>query len=306
MPGKSMEVHLLGFPIDLGADRRGVDMGPSAMRIADLDQRLERLGYKVVDEGDIPMRNIEEQEEEDSKLKYLSGVADMSHVLCNRVKSLLDDGKFPLILGGDHSMSVGSLAGIGQHCREQGKTLGVIWVDAHADMNTAETTPSGNIHGMPLAVAMGYGHPTLTAIGGSEPKVDPRNVALVGLRSIDPGERELIKELGVAAYTMFDIDRHGMYEIASRVLEDMSRSVDHLHISFDVDSVDPRFASGVGTPVPGGLSYREIHLFMEMVSQIEAFASLEVAEVNPILDVRNETAELAADVVASSLGKRIL
>jgi len=306
MPGKSMEVHILGFPIDLGADRRGVDMGPSAMRIADVDQRLERLGYTIVDEGDIPMRNIEEQEEEDSRLKYLSGVVDMSRVLCTRTKRILDDGHFPLILGGDHSMSIGSVAGIAQHCREQGKTLGIIWVDAHADMNTAETTPSGNIHGMPLAVAMGLGHPALTEIGGADAKVDPRNVALVGLRSIDPGERTLIKELGVAAYTMFDIDRLGMYEIASRVLEDMSRSVDHLHISFDVDSVDPKVASGVGTPVPGGLSYREIHLFMEMVSQIEAFGSLEVAEVNPILDIRNETAELAADVVASSMGKRIL
>lgn len=306
MHARSTNVHIIGFPIDLGADRRGVDMGPSALRIADIDLRLERLGYTVVDEGDIPMRNIEEQEEEHSTLKYLSGVAEMSHVLCNRVKGVLDAGHFPLIMGGDHSMSVGSLAGVGQHCREQGKTLGVIWVDAHADMNTAETTPSGNIHGMPLAVAMGYGHPALTSIGGTEPKVAPQHVALVGVRSIDPGERELIHELGVAAYTMFDIDRLGMYTIASRVLEDMSRQVDHLHISFDVDAVDPSIAPGVGTPVPGGLSYREIHLFMEMVSQIASFASMDVTEVNPILDVRNQTAELVADVVASSMGKRIL
>ncbi len=305
MRNKSTRVRILGFPIDLGADRRGVDMGPSAMRIADVDTRLEALGYTVIDEGDIAVRNIEVQEIQDSRLKYLPEVAEMSRVLCTRVKNILDDGDFPLIVGGDHSMSVGSLAGIGQHCKEQGKTLGVIWIDAHADMNTAETTPSGNIHGMPLAVAMGYGHPSLLEIAGT-PVLDPRNLAIVGLRSIDPGERDLIKELGVAAYTMFDIDRLGMYEVATRVLEDMSRSVDHLHISFDVDGVDPSVAQGVGTPVPGGLTYRETHLFMEMISQIDAYASLEVAEVNPILDDRNRTAEFAADVVASSMGKRIL
>jgi arginase len=297
---------MLGFPIDLGADRRGVDMGPSALRIADIDRRLQALGYTLIDEGDIPVRNIETQEEADSKLKYLPEVAEMSHVLCARVKTILDEDDFPLVLGGDHSMSIGSLAGIGQHCKEAGKTLGVIWIDAHADMNTASTTPSGNIHGMPLAVAMGYGHPDLLRIGGDFPKLDPRNLAIIGLRSIDLGERELIRELGVAAYTMFDIDRMGMFEVASRVLEDMSRSVDHLHISFDVDGVDPSVASGVGTPVPGGLTYRETHLFMEMVSRIEAYASLEVAEVNPILDDRNKTAEFVADVVASSMGKRIL
>lgn len=303
---KSTTVRVVGFPIDLGADRRGVDMGPSALRIADVDLKLESLGYSVIDEGDIPIRNIEVQELQDPTLKYLPEVAAMSQILSGRVKAILDDGHFPLLFGGDHSMSVGSLAGIGAHCKEQGKTLGVIWIDAHADMNTADTTPSGNIHGMPLAIAMGIGHPSLTRIGIEGAKLDPRNLAIIGLRSIDPGERELIKELGVAAYTMFDVDRLGMYEIASRVLEDMSRSVDHLHISFDVDGVDPSVAPGVGTPVPGGLTYREAHLFMEMISQIDAYASLEVAEVNPILDDRNKTAEFAAEIIASSMGKRIL
>ncbi|CAN5506246.1 arginase [soil metagenome] len=303
---KPTRVRMIGFPIDLGADRRGVDMGPSALRIADIDKKLEALGYTVIDEGDIPVRNIEVQEMADVKLKYLPEIAEMSAVLASRVESVLDDGDFPLILGGDHSMSIGSLAGIGAHCAKHKKTLGVIWIDAHADMNTAETTPSGNIHGMPVSIALGIGHPSLTSIGGAFPKLDPRNLAIVGLRSIDPGERALIKELGVAAYTMFDVDKLGMYEIASRVLEDMARSVDHLHISFDVDGVDPAFAPGVGTPVPGGLSFRETHLFMEMISQVEAYASLEVAEVNPILDVRNSTAEFASDVVSSSMGKRIL
>lgn len=303
---KSTRVRIIGFPIDLGADRRGVDMGPSALRIADIDRRLESLGYTVIDEGDIPIRTIEVSEIHDPRLKYLPEIAEMSSVLGTRVKAVLDDGDFPLVLGGDHSMSVGSLAGIGAHCREQGKTLGVIWIDAHADMNTAETTPSGNIHGMPVAVAMGHGHPSLTSLLGEGPKLDPANLAIVGLRSIDPGERRLIKELGVAAYTMFDIDRLGMVEIASRVLEDMARRVDHLHISFDCDGVDPSVAPGVGTPVPGGLSFRETHFFMEMISEVDAFASLEVAEVNPILDERNKTAEFASDVVASSMGKRIL
>lgn len=303
---KSTIIRVLGFPIDLGADRRGVDMGPSALRIADVDVKLEALGYTVIDEGDIPIRNIEVQELQDAKLKYLPEVVAMSTVLAERVKGILDDGHFPLLFGGDHSMSVGSIAGIAAHCREQNKTLGVIWIDAHADMNTADTTPSGNIHGMPLAVAMGYGHPSLLSIGGDFVKLDPRNLAVIGLRSIDLGERELIKELGVAAFTMFDVDRLGMYKIASRVLEDMSRSVDHLHISFDVDGVDPSVAPGVGTPVAGGLTLREAHVFMEMISQIDAYASLEVAEVNPILDDRNKTAEFAADIIASSMGKRIL
>jgi arginase len=303
---KATRIRMMGFPIDLGADRRGVDMGPSALRIADIDRRLESLGYEVIDEGDIPIRNIEVSDIHDPRLKYLPEIAGMSAILASRVKAVLDDGDFPLVLGGDHSMSVGSLAGIGAHCKQHGKTLGVIWIDAHADMNTSETTPSGNIHGMPVAVALGHGHPTLTSLMGDFPKLDPANLAIVGLRSIDAGERDLIRELGVAAYTMFDVDRLGMYHIASRVLEDMARRVDHLHISFDCDGVDPTIAPGVGTPVAGGLSFRETHLFMEMISEVDAFASLEVAEVNPILDERNKTAEFAADVVASSMGKRIL
>jgi arginase len=299
-------IRMIGFPIDLGADRRGVDMGPSALRIADIDKRLESLGFDVTDEGDIPIRNIEVSEIHDPSLKYLPEIAEMSAVLAKHVKAVLDEGDFPLVMGGDHSMSIGSLAGIGAHCKEQGKTLGVIWIDAHADMNTAATTPSGNIHGMPLAVAMGIGHPSLTSLMGDYPKIDPTNVAIVGLRSIDDGERDLIRQTGVAAYTMFDVDRLGIYHIASRVLEDMARRVDHLHISFDCDGVDPSVAPGVGTPVAGGLSYRETHLFMEMISEVEAFASFEVAEVNPILDDRNRTAIFAAEVVASSMGKRIL
>ena len=292
--------------MDLGADRRGVDMGPSAMRIADVDKRLEELGYTVSDEGDIPMLNIEEQEEEHTHLKYLTTIKEMSEGLCVRTKRILDEGRFPLILGGDHSMSIGSIAGISQHCKEQGKSLGVVWVDAHPDMNTEETTPSGNIHGMPLAVAMGIGHPDLLSIGYEGAKVDPDNVAMVGLRSIDEGERTLIRDMGLKAFTMVDIDRMGMFSVAQKIIDEVAMKVDHLHISFDVDSVDPSIAKGVGTPIPGGLTYREIHLLMEMISLAPSFSSLEVTEVNPILDDENKTARFAAGVVASVMGQRIL
>ena len=292
--------------MDLGADRRGVDMGPSAMRIANVDKKLEELGYVVVDEGDIPMRNIEEQDEEHTKLKYLTCITEMSQILCGRTKAILDAGHFPLVLGGDHSMSIGTIAGISNHCKEQGKSLGIVWVDAHPDMNTEDSTPSGNIHGMPLAVNMGIGHSDLTSIGGSHVKVLPENVAMVGLRSIDAGERKLIKDLDMMAFTMVEIDRLGMYTVAQRVIENLAKKVDHLHISFDVDSVDPSIAKGVGTPIPGGLTYRETHLFMEMISQTKSFASLEVTEVNPIIDDQNSTARFAAGVVASVMGQRIL
>lgn len=300
------DISLIGFPIDLGADRRGVDMGPSALRLADLDEKIANLGFNVTDLGDIPIRNIEVQDLVEPTARYLPEVTEMSAVLARHVKDALDSGAFPVVLGGDHSMSIGTLAGIGRHCHEHGKTFGVIWIDAHADMNTPTTTPSGNIHGMPLAIALGYGHADLLAIAGDQARVDPKNIAIIGLRSIDPGERGLIRDLNITTYTMFDIDRLGMYEITERVLNDFASRVDHLHVSFDADGVDPRWAPGVGTPVDGGLTFREAHLLMEMVSRVPSYASLEVAEVNPILDVRNQTAEFISDVIASSLGKHIL
>lgn len=299
-------VSLIGFPMDLGAGRRGVDMGPSALRIAELEKKLEALGYEVVDEGDIQVKTQEIQRIADKRLRYLPEIARACEKLGQRVKKSLDEKRFPIILGGDHSMSIGSIAGAAAYCREQGKRLGVLWIDAHADMNTPETTPSGNIHGMPLSVSMGLGSPRLTSILGDFKKVEPPNVAIIGARSVDQGERELIRDLHVQVYTMLDIDKEGIYSVIDRVLTYFADNVDYVHVSFDLDSVDPTIAKGVGTPVPGGLSYREAHLIMEMVAERGKMGSLEVAEVNPILDDRNQSAAFAVDIICSCMGKRIL
>ncbi|MBL7998442.1 MAG: arginase [Candidatus Kapabacteria bacterium] len=299
-------ITMIGFPMDLGADRRGVDMGPSALRIADIEGKLRELGYEVQDIGNVDVKTKEVQTVVDPRLKYLPEISISCESLGRAVKDTLDNGSFPLILGGDHSMSIGSIAGIASHCKEKGKRLGVVWIDAHADMNIPDTTPSGNIHGMPLSVSMGLGVEQLTMIMGFAPKVAPENVAVVGIRSVDPGEKQLIRDLGVHAYPMPEIDRRGMYAVMNDIIEYMSRSVDHVHVSFDLDSVDPTLAEGVGTPVPGGLTFREIHLAMEMIAEAGIMNSLEVAEVNPILDNKNNSARFAADVVASTMGKRIL
>ncbi len=300
------KVKIIGYPLDLGAGRRGVDMGPSALRIAGITQRLEQLGYEVQDMGDLRVSIPETQDIYDSKLRYLPEIAKASNILAVHVKNALDTGYFPLILGGDHSMSIGSIAGIAAHCKSQNKRLGVIWVDAHSDINTPDSTPSGNIHGMPVAVSLGIGSEELVNVGGEFVKLSPSNLTLIGLRSVDPGERDLIKQLGIDAYSMTEIDKLGMYAIMLTVLERMKKRVDHLHISFDIDSVDPSVAKGVGTPVPGGLSFRETHLIMEMVAESGLVKSFEVTEVNPILDDMNQSAEFAVGVVSSCLGKRIL
>ena len=303
---KDKTIVLIGFPMDLGAGRRGVDMGPSALRIAELDKKLRMLGYPVIDEGDIQVKTQEIQRITDERQRFLPEITRACEKLAQRVKKALDEGRFPLILGGDHSMSIGSIAGVSAYCREQGLRLGVVWVDAHSDMNTPETTPSGNIHGMPLAVSMGIGSARLTSIMGDFTKVDPANVAIIGARSIDHGEAELIRKLKVPIYTMADIDKQGIYHIVQKILHYFAEQVDFVHVSFDVDSVDPTVAGGVGTPVPGGLSYREAHLIMEMLAESGKMCSLEVAEINPILDQNNHTAQFAADIICSSMGKRIL
>jgi arginase len=299
-------VSLIGFPMDLGAGRRGVDMGPSALRIAGIQSKLEALGYEVVDDGDIQVKTREVQEIGDARMRYLPEISRACETLGQRVKNALDEKRFPIILGGDHSMSIGSIAGVAAHCREQGKRLGVLWIDAHADMNTPETSPSGNIHGMPLAVSMGLGTPELTSLLGDFKKVEPHNVAIIGARSVDQGERELIRDLNVQVYTMLDVDKEGIFTVIDKVLTYFSANVDFVHVSFDLDSVDPTIVQGVGTPVPGGLSYREAHLIMEMVAEHGKMGSLEVAEVNPILDDRNHSAVFATDIICSCMGKRIL
>jgi arginase len=305
-PRNPGSVRIIGFPMDLGAGRRGVDMGPSALRIAGVTEKLRALGYHVTDAGDIPIQNAEVQEIEDVKLPYRAEIANACSILASEVQAALDRGEFPLVLGGDHSMAIGTIAGIAQHCRQNDKRLGVIWIDAHADINVPETSPSGNIHGMPVAVSLGIGAPELTSIGGAEPKLLPEQLVYIGLRSVDEGERALIRRLGIEAHTMADLDKEGAYNLITKAIASLSSRVDHLHVSFDLDSVDPSVASGVGTPVPGGLTYREAHLIMEAIADTGYMSSMEVAEVNPILDVRNSSAEFAADLVASSMGKRIL
>lgn len=303
---QSKIVDIIGFPMDLGAGRRGVDMGPSALRIAHLGERLQQLGYKVNDLGDINIQIMERQKIENPKLRYLKEIVKTSQILANRVEKTLENKHFPLVIGGDHSMAIGSIAGISSYCKKNNLTLGVIWIDAHADMNTNETSPSGNIHGMPLAAAVGLGDEALTNLKGFSPKALPQNCVVIGARSIDSLERINIKKLKIPVYTMADVDKIGVHRIISRVLKDFNERVDHIHVSFDVDSVDPNVAPGVGTPVPGGLSYRETHLVMEAIAECGCMSSLEITEVNPILDNRNQTAEFIVGVVASSMGQRIL
>lgn len=303
---KQQTISIIGFPMDLGSGRRGVDMGPSALRIAGLETKLEQLGYKVEDTGDIDIEIMERQKLNNPKLRYLNEILKTSKVLATRVEKVLEQNKFPLCIGGDHSMAIGTIAGISSYCKKNKLTLGVIWIDAHTDMNTDETTPSGNIHGMPLAASMGLGNTELVNFYGFSPKVKPENCAIIAARSIDIEERKIIKKLNPAVYTMSDVDKLGIHRIISRVLKQFKEKVDHIHVSFDVDSVDPNFAPGVGTPVSGGINYREAHLLMEAIAECGCMSSLEIAEVNPILDVHNSSAVFAADLVASSMGQRIL
>lgn len=281
-------------------------MGPSALRIANLTEKLNKLGYTTVDEGDIAIEIIERQQLVNPKLRYLDEILKTSEVLAAKVEAVLEQGHFPLCLGGDHSMALGTIAGISSHCKKNNLSLGVIWIDAHPDMNTDETTPSGNIHGMPLSASFGIGHESLTDFYGFTPKLKPEHTVIIGARDIDEPEKEIIRQAGVKVYTMTDIDRMRLHTIINRVLRSFKGKVDHIHVSFDIDSVDPGIAPGVGTPVAGGLSYREAHLLMETIAECDCMSSLEVAEVNPILDANNQTAEFTADLIASSLGKQIL
>lgn len=303
---QSKIIDLIGFPMDLGAGRRGVDMGPSALRIAGLAEKLRNLGYTVNDEGDIDIMIMESQHIDNPKLKYLDEILKTCDILAGKVEKILDDGHFPLITGGDHSMAIGSVAGIAAHCKKNDLRLGVIWIDAHADMNTDETSPTGNIHGMPLAASLGIGHPALTGFYGITPKISAENCVIIGARSIDMEERINIKKAGLQVYTMTDVDKLGILRVINRVLEKFNKTVDHIHVSFDCDSLEPNLAPGVGTPVPGGLSYREAHLLMESIADCGCMSSLEISEVNPILDRKNKSAEVMVELVASSMGQRIL
>lgn len=299
-------VHIIGVPMDLGAGRRGVDVGPSAIRIAGLDNRLHDLGYRVTDEGDLVVKTQEEQRVKDQRAKYLPEITRVVGVLSGKVAGIMERGQFPLILGGDHSISVGTISGLARHARKHKKKLGVLWIDAHADFNTPESSPSGNIHGMPLAVCAGLGPEPLRSVGGRFRKVDPRKVGIIGLREVDAEEKKTVAHLGVNLCSMEQIDRFGIYKMMRKVLDRVAKNVDELHVSFDLDSVDPVYAPGVGTPVRGGLDYREAHLIMEMIAETGKMSSLELVEVNPIIDVRNQSAEFAVELVESAFGKKIL
>jgi arginase len=301
-----MNVHLIGVPMDLGSGRRGVDMGPSAIRIAGINECLRELGNKVIDEGDVDIKNVEELHVGDVKARYLKEITRALKLLSKKVEKVMVSRGFPLILGGDHSIAVGSISGIASYCKRKRKKLGLLWIDAHGDLNTPATSPSGNVHGMPLASVLGIGPRDLTGIGGAFNKVDPVNVALVGLRSLDEGEKKRIAQIGINVHTMTDIDRQGIHRVMKKALAKITHGTDFVHVSLDLDAVDPTVASGVGTPVKGGLDYREAHLIMELISEAKVMTSLEVVEVNPILDARNASAEFAVELVQSAFGKKIL
>ncbi len=299
-------IDIIGLPIDLGADRRGVDMGPTALRIAGLVTKLEDMGYQVNDQGDINIKSKETQAIINPKLKFLDEIVSASVSLAKRTEASLAQGHFPLCIGGDHTIAIGSIAGIASHCQKAGKRLGVIWIDAHSDMNVEETTPSGNIHGMPMSASLGLGNQQLTELLDISPKIQAENCALIAIRSIDELEKELIHKIDLPVYTMADIDKRGAYNVIDEVLTHLKDRVDHIHVSFDIDSLDPSVAMGVGTLVPGGLTYREAHLIMETIAERGGMGSMDIAEINPILDHKNESAEIAAEIAASVMGKRII
>jgi arginase len=296
------KVSLVGVPMDLGQMRRGVDMGPNAIRYAGIVERLQSLNIDVTDFGDIVINRSIGMSHSVSHLKKLSAVVEANIRLAATIDKVVQSGEFPLVIGGDHSIAIGTLAGIAKHYQN----LGVIWFDAHADLNTEETSPSGNIHGMPLAVSLGLGHPSLVGIHGYTPKVKPEHVVIIGARSIDEGEKKLIKEKGIKVYTMHEIDRLGMTAVMEECISFFKDRTDGVHLSLDLDGLDPGDAPGVGTPVVGGISYRESHLAMEMLAESQLITSAEFVEVNPIMDERNKTAIVAVALISSLCGEKLL
>lgn len=291
--------------MDLGAGRRGVDMGPSAIRIAGVSEKLQSLGHNVIEEGDISTKIPEQQKVKNPKLKYLPEIVRACSLLAAKIEKILDSGGFPLVLGGDHSIAIGTIAGVSNYCKKKNKKLGVLWVDAHGDMNTDVTSPSGNIHGMPAAASIGLGALELTSIGGDFQKLDPKNLVMIAIRDLDTGEKAAIRKNNIPIFTMEDIDKHGMAVIITKALRKL-KDVDFIHVSFDLDAMDPKECPGVGTPVKGGLDYREAHLIMETLSENNRLNSLEVVEANPILDNRNQSAEFAVELMQSGFGKKII
>ena len=301
-----MTAHLIGVPLDLGGNRRGVDMGPSAIRIATLAEQLGGLGVTVVDKGDIPTPLPETKGPGDPRKRYVKEIAKVCQRLFQTSLASLHEGALPIVLGGDHSLGAGSVAATAAWMATRQQPLGVIWVDAHADINSPATSPSGNVHGMPLAALLGGEPHELSRIGGDQPSIRPEHTVLVGIRNLDDREKEIVKASGVHAFTMKDIDRLGIAEVMDRALAAASNGTGGVHVSFDLDVCDPAIAPGVGTPVKGGLDYREAHFVMEAVAESGRLVALDLVEVNPALDLRNTTAELATELALSAFGKRIL
>ena len=298
------DIRMIGVPLDFGASRRGVDMGPSALRVAQLAERLRELGHTVADGGNVPVPDRAEFTCRGAE--FLPVIAAVCRGLAERTAAAVRDGALPLVLGGDHSLAAGSVAGVATALAERGGRLGLIWLDAHADIHTPDTSHTGNVHGMPLAHLLGHGDPRLAGIAAPGPAVRPEHVALVGVRDLDLPERRRIRELGVTAFTMRDVDERGLKAVMADALAVASRGTAGVHVSCDVDWIDPSDAPGVGTPVRGGATYREAHLAMELVSDAGLLVGMDVVEVNPVLDRHNRTAELAVDLVASAFGRRIL
>jgi len=300
------KIRVIGVPLDLGQSRRGVDMGPSAVRVAGLEARLEALGHVVEDAGNVSVAIAEQKKEGDPHAKYLKEITATCTKHAELVVKTLEAGKVPITLGGDHSIAAGTVAGVAEFYRRQNHKIGLIWIDAHTDVNTPDSSPSGNVHGMPLAAIMGLGPPELSNIFDFSPKVKPENCVLVGVRDIDAIEKENVRRTGIHVFTMRDIDERGMRTVMEEALRAAGRGTAGYHVSLDMDWVDPEDAPGVGTPVRGGVTYREAHLALEMIADSKLLASFELVEINPVIDVHNTTAALGVELVLSGLGKKIL
>ncbi len=300
-------IRVIGVPLDLGQSRRGVDMGPSAVRVAGLEARLEALGHVVEDGGNVPVAIAETKKSGDPSAKYLKEITATCTKHAEWVLKTLEAGVTPMVLGGDHSVAAGTVSGVAEFHRRQNQRIGLIWIDAHSDINTPETSPSGNVHGMPLAALMGIGPADLANIYGFSPKVLPENVVIIGVRDIDSAERENIRRAGITeVYTMRDIDERGMRSVMEEALRTAGRGTTGYHVSLDMDWIDPEDAPGVGTPVRGGATYREAHLAMEIIADHGRMTSFEIVEVNPVIDEHNRTADLAVELAMSVFGKKIL
>jgi len=300
------KISIVGVPMDLGADRRGVDMGPSALRYADLNEKLQALGYEVDDLGDLDVIIPETRHFGDPHAKYLKEIADACTHLANLVLEIHTDHRTPIVLGGDHSIAVGTISGMAESFRRQNTKIGLMWFDAHADFNTPQISPSGNVHGMPMAAIMGYGPIELTHIFGFSPKIQPERAVMIGIREVDPQERELVKSSGVRVFTMKEIDRRGIGSVMDEALSIVTKDTDGFSVTLDADFLDPYESPGVATPVRGGADYREAHLAMEMVADTKKMVSFEITEINPILDVHNKTAHFGMELILSAFGKQIL